>query len=175
MLISSSRDEITLVAKLGNRYFRCFPAAMLVPLRGALEHGVPIRSSINLGRTFPEHLSYEKLHRPESLHTFTFSDFPDSGPCLFSCLLNDFDFYFRRRDSENQQQNFRTFNDDRRRCIGPSSLFVSCDNSDQVFCLFLFYNEIDQNQKYIEFLLLRILGRTGFRSDSLESEYLLTT
>ena len=53
MFLSFSRDKFTsFVAKLGDRCFYCFPAAMLVPIRMKNQHGGPIQISINLGKKF---------------------------------------------------------------------------------------------------------------------------
>lgn len=75
MIISSSRDEITLVAKLGNRYFRWFPAAMLVPLRGAQTW----RSHIKLnksGKNIPPNISHMKNCIDPNLCIHSLSLFP---------------------------------------------------------------------------------------------------
>ena len=54
-----------LAGKLQNSVSVGFRRPYLYPCKGH-KHGVSIQSFINLGKTFPEYLAYEILHRPDS-------------------------------------------------------------------------------------------------------------
>lgn len=93
-------------------------------------------SSINLGRTFLPRSRIWKIAPTWrwSLRIY-FLSFPRFwGLSIWTVLI----FIFDGVTVKTSNRIFGTFNDDRCRCIGPSSLFVSCDNSNQIFCPSLF-------------------------------------
>ena len=137
MFMNSSRDEITFQQQSLVTYVSIgFRPPCQCPSEGH-QHGVLIelyKFRQNISPNISHMKNCTDLNLGEDLCIFTFFHFPDNGPYL----LNGFHFHFRWRDSENQQQNFGTFNDKRHWCIGSSSLFVSCDNSNPVFCCVLY-------------------------------------
>ena len=86
------RQIYAFVAKLSDRCFCWFPAAMLVPIRMGTNMASPYRSQ-KFGEKASPHILHKKnccdLNLGESLCTGTFFLFSDSG----LNLLNGFDFY----------------------------------------------------------------------------------
>lgn len=82
-----------LVGKLTNNCFYWFPAAMLVPIRMGVQHGVSKQSSINLGKWIIRISCFWKIALPWILaRDFAYSPsfhFPDFG----LKLSNGFDSY----------------------------------------------------------------------------------
>ena len=101
---NSLRDDIhAFVAKLSDRYFCWFLAAMLVPIQmGVIMASLYEALQIWVNH-FSEYLAYEKLHWPESwwgsLHIYLLS----SLRFWIFYLFYGFDCYFWLHDSENQQ------------------------------------------------------------------------
>ena len=92
-----------LVGKLKNRCFCLYSAAILVFLKGTVQHGVSIQSFINLGKPFFPNIAQLKyftdLILGKGFCIFIFFHFPDSSPSV----LNGLHFYFSLRDGASRR------------------------------------------------------------------------